>query len=144
MTENEQEWVLSMLGHRMKGRCSPGTLSGVAAGNGRERAPFGVAAGNGWVQVPLSALGLGCRMAGRASCCVRLREGKGRLYEGKGRLHEGKGKGGWERAIEQGKNGTGCVRARAGCARVVEQGKNGTGCARVSAGSMRARAAVQA
>ena len=82
-------------------------------------------------------------MAGRASCCMRLHEGKGRLHEGKGGLHKGKGKGGQERAIEQGKNGTGCMRARAGCTRVVEQGKNGTGCARVRAGSMRARAAAQ-
>ena len=129
VTENEQEQALSMLGHRMKGRCSPGTLLGVAAGNGQERVPFGVAAGNGWVQVPLSVLGLGCRMAGRASRCVRL--------------HEGKGEGGWERAIERGKNGTGCVRARAGCARVVEQGKNGTGCTRVRAGGVRARVAVR-
>ena len=80
MTGNEWERVLSMLGHRMEDRCSPGTL-------------LGVAAGNGWVQVPLSALGLGCRMAGRVSHCVRL-------HEGKGRLHEGEGKSGWERAIE--------------------------------------------
>ena len=79
--------------------------------------PFGVAAGNGWVQVPLSVLGLGRRMAGRASRCVRLH-------------------------VERGKNGTGCMRARAGCTRVVEQGKNGTGCTRVRAGSVRARAAV--
>ena len=135
MTGNERERALSMLGHRMKDRCSPGTLLGVAAGNRREWAPFGVAAGNGWVQVLLSALGLGRRMAGRASRCVRL-------CEGKGRLHEGKGESGWERAVERGKNGTGCVRARAGCMRVVEQGKDGTGCTRVRAGGVRARAAV--
>ena len=50
--------------------------------------------------MPLSVLGPVCRMAGRVSHCVRLREGKGGLHEGKGGLHKGKGKGGWERAIE--------------------------------------------
>ena len=38
VTGNEQEWALSMLGHRMEGRYSPGTSSGIAAGNGWEQA----------------------------------------------------------------------------------------------------------
>ena len=38
MTGNEQERALSMLGHRMEGRYSPGTSLGVAAGNGQEQA----------------------------------------------------------------------------------------------------------
>ena len=38
VTGNEREQALSMLGHRMEGRYSPGTSSGIAAGNRQEQA----------------------------------------------------------------------------------------------------------